>query len=316
MPKQVTGIIIAALVSCGVFLFVYYSKISPLFMFLSTLPLFAIGFSGDIVSMFRAGAVATLTIAMATANFYLAALFFLLFFLPSWHICRMALRHTDLKIKDNLPTLRIWYPVGLITINLAVYACVVLGIITAVFAMGDVSLPQHIEKTVGEALKEAGKNYEIPPELSIKSIAFILCGSFVWFWSAILLGHAWVSNHSLRKKNLAKRPSLAITPFPMPNWLLSLLSIWALASIIGSESMRFMGKASLIILLMPYFFQGAAMLHIYSKNWGNRLFSLSLIYISVIFFAWPALLIAGIGLWNHIKILNKHLSSGGTSSKS
>jgi len=231
------------------------------------------------------------------------------FALPCWYICDAALRYYDIKLKPDLPSLRLWYPIVLITMYLAIYSCVLLAIITAVFATQDVNLPQQLIQIAQNAIADLSKNYATIVEVSPEFLSFIMCGTLVWIWGALLLGHAWFMNSRLVKKNLAKRPNFVITPFFMPHWLLTLIGICALASLIGGESMRFLGKTSLIILLFPYFFQGIAMLHISTQNWPTRRVFIFFFYFIMIILFWPALIVAGAALWHHIKILNKHLSS-------
>ena len=195
------------------------------------------------------------------------------------------------------------------------YGNILLAITTAFFATQEVNLPQYIFQNIQQEIVPLIKDSGIDFNAITQDISFMSCGFLVWLWCIILLANAWIANNMLAKKSLAKRPNLVITPFPMPYWLLSLMAIWALASLIGGESMRFLGKSSLIILLLPYFFQGIALLHTNSKNWANRRFFLFFIYFSIALSFWPVLIIAGSGVWLHIKTFNKHLSSGGNSSK-
>mgnify|MGYP001571344966 CR=1 FL=1 len=316
MSKKTTDSLLTALLSSAIFYLVLRSGLDFVFMFLSTLPLFLAGPSKSPEVSLKAGILATIFIALLTNSFFVSLLFLLVFALPSWYICRMSTHHYDIKINQSLPTLRLWYPIGVITINLAIYGSVLLAIITAIFATQDTNLPQQLSQIIQNEIENISKNYKIDIHLVAQDVSFMLCGFLVWLWCIMLLAHAWIASSTLIRMNMTKRPNIVITPFPMPHWLLTLMAIWALASLIGGESMRFLGKASLIILLLPYFFQGAAMLHNNVRNWRNRRFLLFFIYIFTVVLWWPAMIMAGAGVWHHIKILNKHLSSGGNSSKS
>lgn len=317
MPqKQITTVIITALLSAALFLVVLIAQLDFIFMFISTLPLFSLGLGKNPKMALEAGAIATLPIALLTHNLFMPALFFCVFTLPCAYICYMLLRYQDIKFADNLPVVRLWYPVGMVGLDLAVYGCAALAVITAFFATQDTNLPQTIMQIIQGEITEMSKRYEIDLQITINNLAFMLCGFLAWIWAIALLAHAWVANSALAKKNLAKRVNISVTPFLMPHWVLSLMGICALASLIGGESMRFLGKTCLLTLLMPYFLQGASILHIYTRNWPNRRLFLFFVYAATLLLLWPALLLAGTGIWNHIKILNKHLSSGGSSSKS
>lgn len=317
MPKQMLAIFITALLSSGIFLIIVRANLDYILLFLSTMPLFSDGLSKEPKRTLEAGALATFIIAVLTFSFLPAALFFLIFALPCWYICHLVSHYRDIKLNPGLPATRIWYPIGLLTLHLAIYGCALLAITTAFFATRDTNLPQLLSKIIQDTITILNKDYKIEldiiePGIAIADLTFMLCGFSIWFWALILLGHAWVVNNALVKKNLAKRPNLIVTPFYMPYWLLTFMGICALASLIGGESMRFLGKSSLIILLLPYFFQGTAILHINSRNWPNRWFFLFLFYFSIAILLWPALVVAGVGLWHHIKSFNKHLSSNGS----
>lgn len=316
MPKHFVDILSSALLSSGIFLGVLLVGLDVIFMFLATLPLFSAGLGKSPKIALKASLLATAIIAAFTASFAASSLFLLVFALPSSYICYAALKHYDIVLGSNMPTLRIWYPIGLITINLAIYGNIILAITTAILATQETTMPQQLTQMINSEITTLSKNYDIELKVSAENIAFMLCGFLVWLWSLLIIASAWIANKILTKTNLAKRPNLTITPFPMPHWMLTIITIWALASLIGGESMSFLGKASVIIMLLPYFYQGMALLHLGIRNWPNRQAFLIIFYITVAIFWWPAMVMAGVGLWNHIKIFNKHLSSGGSSSKS
>ncbi|MEQ1789346.1 MAG: DUF2232 domain-containing protein, partial [Rickettsiales bacterium] len=301
MSKQMISILITALLSGGIFLIIIDTGLGFVLLFLSTLPIFSIGLSESPKSALKAAAIATIPISLLVTSFYMPLIFFLMFALPCWYICYMALRYYDIQISKDIPPVRLWYPIVLITMYLAIYACILLAIITAIYATKDINLPQQITLIIQDGITNLSKDFAINIEADPKSLSFIWCGIFVWMWGILLLGHAWFMNSRLVKKKMAKRPNFALTPFFMPHWLLTLIGICALASLIGGESMRFLGKSSLIILLFPYFFQGIAMLHSSSQNWPNRRLLIFFFYFLLATQFWIIIAVAGVGLWHHIK---------------
>lgn len=319
MPKQLVRILITALLSGSIFSIIFNAGLDFILLFLSTIPLFSVGLSGDTRAAIRAGLLATIPIFILTSSFYAVIMFFVIFALPCWYMCSASLNYYDIKINSGIHSLRLWYPIGLLTVYLAIYGCFFLAIITAVFATSDTNLPQHIILMIQNEMENLSKDYGLDKSsiyASPQNKSFLLTGITAWIWCILLLGHAWIVNNTLVKKNLAKRFSFAIYPFVIPSWLLTLIGICALASLIGGESMQFLGKTSLVILMFPYFVQGTAMIHVNTVKWPNRRFFLFFMYFITLVSLWTGLLIAGIGLWHHIKTLNKHLSSDGNSSKS
>jgi len=313
MKNPTIATIAAAFLASLLFLAVASSGLGFLFIFLPSIPFFLLGFAFPHKLVLQAGLISSLLIATLTGNPIAATLFFGAFSIPCWLVVRLLSRHYDIKLGDNQPILRLWYPVGLVILDLAVYACAILALVTAFYATQEINLPKLLSADIQEQINLMQKEYAVDLKVVASDLSFMLCGFFAWLWVIALWTHAWVANFALNKQKITNRPSLAIYPFPIPNWVLTLMSICALASLIGGESISFLGKASLIILLLPYFFQGAALLRLSTEKWPNQRFFLFFVYFAIATLFWPAFIISGIGLFNHIKILNKHLSSGGNS---
>ena len=314
-PKALQTVAITALLSSGLCLLVFGLQLGFLFMFLPTLPLFSTGLTQNPRMVAYASAVALLPITLladaATSIFFIFA-----FAGPCWYFCYTARKSRTLTFSEMPGThLRIWFPIGITITHLAVYACALLALTTAFYAMQPTNLPQLITQDVAEELSKLEKLYDAPLIISASQISFLICALTTWMWASMLWMHAWAANRALLKRKIARRPNMAVTPFPIPNWLLSLLGICALAALIGGESMQFLGRACVIMLLLPYAFQGAALLHFGTLAWPNRRFFLFFTYLSIAMFIWPVLFLSAVGLGHHLKILNKHLSAGGTSSK-
>lgn len=318
MPSQLSAVIVASALSSMLFLLVAGMGLGFAFFFLPCLPLFFVGFSGSYKNSLQAGAISSLIIAILSNDPLATGVFFFSFAVPCAITCYFLSQHQDIRLTEQLPVLRLWYPVGMLIIHLAIYACVAVGCVTAFYATQEANLPQQLAALIQSQVSAMEKEYDMVVEVSPSLLTFLPTALFAWLWVISLWASAVLANQFviMRSKNFIKnRPSLAVAPFPIPNWLLTLMSIFALASLIGSESMSFWGKTSLIILLLPYFFQGAAIMHGITRNWAVQGLFLFFVYFSIAILLWPAFILSGIGLWNHIKILNKHLSSGGNSHK-
>jgi polyferredoxin len=69
-------------------------------------------------------------------------------------------------------------------------------------------------------------------------------------------------------------------------------------------------------LMLPYFMLGMALIHEHCKKLPNRKIFLVFLYVMLISLLWAVLIVAGYGFYYHVKLLNKYLSAGGTSSRS
>ncbi len=175
---------------------------------------------------------------------------------------------------------------------------------------------QQISMTFATVFKDVPPDETLIMKSAAERYSFLVFSITGWMWALSLYLHGWVMNRELtrRKKNL--RPNLAISIFPPPNWMLSLLFIAAVASTIGGPSLAFWGKSSLILLMLPYFLLGMALIHEQSKKLPNRKIILIFLYVMLFSLLWVVLLVAGYGFYYHVKLLNKYLSAGGTSSRS
>lgn len=292
--KEVGLVLTAGIISSGLFLLVFGLGLGFLFMFLPTLPILTLGLSRSDRLALAAMLVGTALTALA-GNPQAALLFFCMLGIPAWYITRAALRA---------------YPVGLIITHLTVYACAGVAFL-GVYYLKDGGLPALLAGNIRAALAELKDGYSDVIETMATRLSFLIFSITIWLWGGTLYAHTWLVNRVLVQKKLARRPDFALTPFTPPNWMISLLLICALASLIGSPDMRFVGKSTLMSLLLPYFFAGVAEVHARSKNWPSRGFLLFFIYFSAFVLLWPVLLLAGVGLFCHIK----HLSGMKTSSK-
>lgn len=297
MPKHLTYPLLAGIASAALFLLVSLLGLGFFFLFLPTLPLLVAGLSLGPRPALKATVFASISVSLV-ASLPAGVMFFVLLGFPAWYIADRSL----LAARTEGATR--WYPVGLVFLHLSLYACGLLAL-TAFYYTGKAG---GLEQIVAEAMKKEFSGVE--PEYAdmlatlASQWAFLIFSITIWLWGLALYAHAWFAQRVVANRGHALRPDVAVEVFTLPNWMLGLLAICALASLIGSAAMQFLGKACLISLLLPYFLSGCAHMHKASANWPNRRFFLFFVYFMVFAQFWPALMIAGIGLWQHIKALS------------
>ncbi len=301
MHKELKTALLAGLLSSGLFILVFGIGLGFVFMFLPTLPLFYAGLGTNARAARDASLMASCLIGLLSGP---SALLVYLFFLglPASYICYKAL---FVRMREGE---RLWYPIGTILMRLSFWGCAMVALITVYYWNLDGGLPGLLADTIREAFTGLQDDYGDVIETLASSWSFLIFPVTLWLWCIMLFAHAWLTNRWLVNKGIQRRPDFAITPFAIPSWLLSLLAICALASLIGSDSMRFLGKASLVSLMLPYFFMGSVYLKDTTKSWPNHRLLLFFVYFMVFTQFWPALILSGIGLWCQIK----HLSQGET----
>jgi len=305
MSKDLTHTLIAGLLSGGLFLAVFASGLGFIFMFLPTLPLFAVGLSKQPQLALTGALIAGALVALVAGS--PSGLLFLLFLgLPAWYLAKESL------LCRGSPSARQWMPVGLILTHLTLCGCAAVAVVTLFYAAQPGGLPHMLSQNIHEAFADLQDEYGDVIDALAARWSFLVFSITLWLWGIALYAHAWLVNRVLAAKNRQLRPDFRIDVFPMPQWMLSLLAICAVASLIGGPSLSFLGKSTLISLMLPYFFLGAALMHAASPTWPSRRFFLFFIYFMVFAQFWPALILSGIGLWHQIK----HLSGSGSWFKS
>jgi hypothetical protein len=296
--------LVAGLVSAGLFLLILGLGLGFLFMFLPTLPLLMLGLGKEARLALAAMLVAALLIALV-GGLQAALLFCCMLGIPAWYMTHQAL------LWREKAGAREWYSVGLIMTHLTLYACTFVALLGIYYAK-DGGLSMLLADSIRTALAELKDGYSDIIEAMATRLSFLIFAITIWLWGMTLYAHGWLATRLLAHKKRAHRPDFTVTPFMIPGWMISLLLISALASLIGSTDMRFIGKSTLISLLLPYFFAGIAAMHAASRKWSSRGFFLFFIYFMTFALLWPALILAAIGFFHQIK----GLSASGSSTKS
>ena len=297
--------LIAGVLAAVIFLIVVAAGLGFFFLFLPTLPLLYYGMHTQ-PKIALLGSLAAVIIIGIIAGPPIAVLFFLTLGLPSWHMADYSL-HSRTAADGTQQ----WYPIGIIMLHLTICACALIALVTFYYANQPENIVQIMAHEIRSAFADLDQEYGDIINLLAGPWSFLIFSVTIWFWALALYAHGWMAHRILllQKQNL--RPDFSIQPFLPPDWLLSLLMICGLAALIGGESLKFLGNAAFLSLLLPYFFCGIAIMHHASKNWPSRRFFLFFVYLMLLAQLWPVLIIAAIGLFKHIK----HLSGPKTSSK-
>jgi len=305
--------LIAGAVSGALYLTVFYFGLGFLFLFLPTLPLFWLGLGKNSSLALYACFIGALMLAVFS-NPAAAVVYLLFLALPAWYIARESLKH------GASGPISIWFPLTVIFSRLMALCCFGLLAATLYYLPTPGGLPGMMAPRISSAFSLISSEFDQHASEAIQAaapgLAFLIFAVSAWMWGGCLYLHAWIVNRELQRQKIAIRPHMHVGAFPPPNWMISLLLITAVASLIGGASLAFWGKASLLMLLFPYFLLGIALLHIQTKKMEHRALLLFFIYFLIAILLWPVLLVAGHGVIYHIRLLNKYLSAGGTSSKS
>ena len=273
-------------------------------------------------------AVATGTVVATMASPIAGFVFAVLFAAPAWLIIRLALTgpqgpvkvppehsgtyrqegpETQSTFQDRIlgrvgdwdaepgaaPRDRDWYAAGHILAVVAMIACG--HIIAAAIWTGGLEAAVTLYLTkVADAIA-APQGQEVLREAIMQATPFF-AGSLAAFWALSLLGNTVLAQGLLAKGGRNLRPTPRLRELRLPDWLSWTLVAVALIALIAPGEIEYIGRNLFLVLAVPFFFLGLAVVHKLAGMTPLPGALLSLVYLVVIFSGWFALVIAGIGI--------------------
>jgi hypothetical protein len=301
MPLSLPTAFAYGLFSAALFVLVALLGMGPLMLFLPMLPISYLALAARRREALAASAAGALAIALATTA-EAATLYWVFLAFPAWHVACSCLRRTPEGE---------WQPVTLALLDVALLGCAALLTMTLFYYNESGGIGGLVAEQVGREMTRLG---EAPGTLAAGEKAalqrlagewaFLVFASSLWLWVLMVYAHSWAANRLLAARGQALRPGLALTPCTLPRWLPGLLAIAGFASLAGSPSLQFFGKAALVVLMLPYLLQALALVHTHSKGWPGRPFMLFFLYVMLAGLLWPLLVLAFYGVYDHIKRLS------------
>lgn len=199
------------------------------------------------------------------------------------------------------PKFPTWYPmIKAITELTALIGAALMILALATGSHGGLEplLPQEIHA----GLQNPDPDIAAMAQQMLESWRFALFAMAGWMWVILLYAFAVLANRLLTTKGMALRPSLALEPRGVPEWMLGLVLICGLLATVGQGLDGFTAKAIFPLLLLPYFLCGVARVHAFSHRgvFFNRRLWIICFYIALAFGRWPILLVIAIGLYTQI----------------
>jgi predicted membrane protein DUF2232 len=247
-------------------------------------------------------------IAAVVASASLAALFGAFFFiafllgvgLPAWWLGYLALLA---RPAATAPGGLEWYPVGHLVLWAAIISALIVTAVMINFGADEesfrASLRRGLERMFSPSERSAsGPAAPVPrPELSplIELMIVALPPAAAVLTTVTGVANLWLAKCIVKVSGRLRRPlpDLAAMQFPAAAPAITALAIaaWFLPGLPGTVGSVFSAS-----LLTAYAILGFAVLHAMTRGRGGRPFVLSGIYVAVIVFAWPALLMSLLGL--------------------
>ncbi|MFQ5954133.1 MAG: DUF2232 domain-containing protein [Kiloniellales bacterium] len=263
------------------------------------LPIFLAGLGLGVVAGAVAGAVGLSALMVADGVF--AAAFYLAVILPALVMIQKALlgRETEAGAVE-------WYPPGRLAIWLAGLALAAL--VAAMLAL--TGAPGGLEGAVQAFVRAnlADMLSRVPEQSGarVETVAKILPGIVLCSWMLMTIINGGLAQGLLSRFGHNIRPSLDIAELELPRWAPITLAVALALAVFGNGWLGFFGVTALAVVAVPFFLAGLAVIHAMARPHKSRQAILGLCYVILVIFAWPAIMVAALGLIEQWAQLRRH----------
>ncbi len=317
MPREALIAIAAGLASALLHLSTEWSLLGALvFALAAPMPLFAAGLGRGLNAGLVAAGVATALIA-AVAGLPGAGLFAASDALPVLLLVRFALLNRPLHVDGGPEGGTEWYPPGLLLAWLSLYCAAAFAVLAVVMGSGPGGLQTGISNYV-DGFRQAlmagtGDGTAANPavERMFATLERVFPFLVVTWWIVIVVANGVAAQKFLVRTGHAMRPSPDLTATALPGWMFPAVVAAAAVALVGSGWLGFMATNIALILCVPYFLTGLAVLHAISARWNGRTAILIAVYLLLLLFGWPLLVVTGLGMVEHWAGLRQRLGGPG-----
>jgi len=126
-------------------------------------------------------------------------------------------------------------------------------------------------------------------------------------WLMVIAANGILAQGVLGRFGRNLRPAPDITQLDLPTWLGLALAAAVLVAWLAPGDVGFLALSLAIVLVVPFFFAGLAVVHAACRHRGSRAIMLIIFYLILVLFFWPATLVAGLGLLDQTIGLRRRL---------
>ncbi|WP_176342447.1 DUF2232 domain-containing protein [Oceanibaculum nanhaiense] len=277
-----------------------------LLAYLAPLPLFLAGLALGLSALLAAGAAACVIVALASGSVIAAGLYLGIEVLPIAVLVRQALLSRPVVggVADGAGAGALeWYPVGRLTGLLVAMAAAVLVVIWLVFAGSEGGLEGTVQMFLNAGLQgmlQAGgaEAEEMTPAIALMAALFPGIAAASWVVMIAVNGALAQGLASRFGRNL--RPSPDMATLELPRVLLGALVVAAVVGLVAPDGLGYIGRNLLVVLGMAYLFAGLAVVHGFILRLTARQVLLVVVYVTMVLFGWPVLLVMLLGILDQL----------------
>lgn len=283
------------LLSAGLHLAMILGSLGAVILaYLAPLPLFLVGLGLGYLPAAAAGLVGSLIVAAATGNFIPVGAYALLNAVPVSVFCRQAL------LSRGTPAGVEWYPPGLLTMWVAGFGIVVGVLLMFMLGFTAEGLSRAIEQSLRSELQAVTQAPDAQPSPSVATAARLVAPVFpgiaVASWVVMMMVNGALAQGLLMRFGRNMRPGVRLSGFYLPGWSVYVLAAAGVLSLVAWGFPHFVGINAAVVLTIPFFLAGLAVIHAFARTRSSRFLVLASVYVGLLVFSWLALAVMGLGV--------------------
>ena len=262
--------------------------------YLAPLPLLMVGLGAGL----RSFAIAA-TAAVAVVGLFGGPLFGLTYAMANGVLVAVIVRQALLARSGTDGGLE-WYPPGLLLVVLTGMGLA--GLLAAsLLTLGDPGgleggVRQFLVMAFGDAAAGTG-DAESGVAQVIDSFAQVFPGMVVVSWLTMAIVNAALAQGVLMRFGRNLRPAMRVAEVELPHWTPMLLAVAGILVLVGGDGqLSYLALNVAIVLLVPFFFAGLAVVHAFASRRQARTLLLLVFYFFLLVSGWPIALVIGLGV--------------------
>ena len=272
------------------------------------LPLLMAGFSlGLIGALIAMGA--ALTVVLAGGGEARALIFLVADALPAVLLVRQAL--LSRAAPDGTVE---WYPPGLLLAWLSVYGALVFVLLVLSVGTGPegfaATLSLYVD-SVRDILFGRDRAHDEQVTRFMGWIKAVFPFLSVTWWLFVMIGNAALAQKLVARLDRNLRPTPDLRTTELPRWMMVSAVAATIVALVGSGWLGFVATNVALILFVPFFLAGLAVVHAVSAGWPGRVAILIALYLFLLFLRWIFLLVAALGVVDQVTGLRRRFGGPG-----
>lgn len=313
MPTALLVVVGGGALSALLYLSVLTGSVGALiFWYLAPLPLLIVGLGAGSAAGLMAGAAGTVLVTLATLGVVEPLGFLVTSALPAAvviHKSLMARPMPDGSIE--------WYPPGLLV--MALTGLGILAFLTATLlaagAPGGLQgvVQSALESGFGEVLDAASGESIDEPAAVAAALAPVFPAIAVTSWLLMAVVNGALAQGVLMRFGVNRRPAMRVADLELPGWAPLALAASGVVSMAVGGMIGFVALNVALILALPFFFGGLAVVHAFAQSHRARVPILVTAYVLIFLFVWPVVMVVGLGAIEQWIGLRRRFAAAGAS---